>query len=118
MSLIRKVDTRLFRVPLAEVLTDAKHGDHSHLEIVTTTIELDDGASGTGYTYTGGRGGGPICAALPRAVPPFCDHRLCQPRHRLRRARRRGLGLSCGSFRDSSRRFYAPTLRRARVHPW
>ena len=70
MSLIRKVDTRLFRVPLAEVLTDAKHGDHSHFEIVTTTIELEDGSSGTGYTYTGGRGGASIKCMIDHDLAP------------------------------------------------
>lgn len=57
MSKITKIDTRLFNVPLPEVLTDAKHGDHSHFELLTVTIELADGSTGTGYTYTGGKGG-------------------------------------------------------------
>ena len=63
-STIRKVESALYRVPLAEVLSDAKHGDHSHFELVTTTIYLADGSSGTGYTYTGGRGGHAIYALL------------------------------------------------------
>jgi L-alanine-DL-glutamate epimerase-like enolase superfamily enzyme len=57
MTKIKTVESRLFRVPLPEVLSDAKHGDHSHFELVTVRIELEDGSSGTGYTYTGGRGG-------------------------------------------------------------
>ena len=57
MGLIKNIETRLFNVPLAEILSDAKHGDHSHFELVTVTVELEDGSKGTGYTYTGGRGG-------------------------------------------------------------
>jgi len=54
---IAKVDCQLFKVPLPEVMNDAKHGDHTHFELVTTTITLEDGSEGTGYTYTGGKGG-------------------------------------------------------------
>ena len=49
---ISDIEVRLFRVPLTEVLTDAKHGDHTHFELVTTTVSLEDGSEGTGYTYT------------------------------------------------------------------
>jgi L-alanine-DL-glutamate epimerase-like enolase superfamily enzyme len=56
-SLIKKIQTRLFEVPLPEVLSDAKHGDHYYFELVTCTITLEDGTEGTGYTYTGGKGG-------------------------------------------------------------
>lgn len=63
-SLIEQVTSSLYRVPLAEVLSDAKHGDHSHFELVVTTIRLVDGTAGTGYTYTGGRGGNAIYALL------------------------------------------------------
>ena len=52
---IKTIDCTLFRVPLPEVMNDAKHGDHTHFELVTTSITLENGAQGTGYTYTGGR---------------------------------------------------------------
>lgn len=70
MSKIAKVHTRLFQVPLAEVLNDAKHGDHTHFELVTTTITLEDGSEGTGYTYTGGKGGHSIKAMLDYDIAP------------------------------------------------
>lgn len=70
MKKITKIETRLFRVPLAEVLSDAKHGDHSHFELVTVTIELDDGTRGTGYTYTGGRGGSAIKSLIEDDLAP------------------------------------------------
>ena len=70
MSEIVKIRTRLFEVPLAEVLVDAKHGDHSHFELITVTITLKDGHEGTGYTYTGGRGGRSIKAMIDADLAP------------------------------------------------
>ncbi len=70
MPLISKIETRLFNVPLAEVLVDAKHGDHTHFQLVTCTVVLDDGSRGTGYTYTGGRGGHAIRALLEHDLAP------------------------------------------------
>jgi len=71
MSQIRKIDARLFRVPLAEVLNDAKHGDHTHFELITATVELANGIQGTGYTYTGGRGGQAVRAIIEHDLKPF-----------------------------------------------
>ena len=70
MSNISKITSRLFNVPLAEVLSDAKHGDHTHFQLVTVTVELDDGSEGTGYTYTGGKGGTAIKAMLDDDMIP------------------------------------------------
>lgn len=67
---IASVEARLFRVPLSDALTDAKHGTHTHFELVTATITLDDGSSGTGYTYTGGKGGYAIKAMIERDIAP------------------------------------------------
>lgn len=71
MSAIHKIDVQLFNVPLDEVLTDAKHGDHSHFELITVTVTLANGAEGTGYTYTGGRGGRSIEALIRHDLAPF-----------------------------------------------
>lgn len=68
---IQDVTTQLFNVPLAEVLSDAKHGDHTHFELVTVTIRLADGSEGTGYTYTGGKGGRAIEAMINYDLAPF-----------------------------------------------
>jgi L-alanine-DL-glutamate epimerase-like enolase superfamily enzyme len=68
---ISKLDVRLFHIPLAEVLVDAKHGEHHHFELVTVTIKLSDGSEGTGYTYTGGRGGHAIAAMVEHDLAPF-----------------------------------------------
>jgi len=71
MSKIQTIDVQLFNVPLDEVLTDAKHGDHTHFELITVTIKLLDGSEGTGYTYTGGRGGRAIEAMIKHDLAPF-----------------------------------------------
>ena len=67
---IKNIEVRLFEVPLAEVLSDAKHGDHFHFELVTVTITLQDGSRGTGYTYTGGKGGHAIRAMIQHDLAP------------------------------------------------
>ena len=54
---ISKVEVERYLVPLAEVLTDAKHGDHTHFELIVCRVFSDDGYEGVGYTYTGGKGG-------------------------------------------------------------
>jgi L-alanine-DL-glutamate epimerase-like enolase superfamily enzyme len=70
MSSINTIKARLFKAPLAEVLTDAKHGEHTHFELVTVTVTLEDGRHGTGYTYTGGKGGHAIRAMLEHDLAP------------------------------------------------
>ena len=37
---IANIKTQLFTVPLPEVMSDAKHGDHYHFELVTVTVNL------------------------------------------------------------------------------
>ncbi|NDW43578.1 mandelate racemase/muconate lactonizing enzyme family protein [Ruegeria sp. PrR005] len=79
MSRIVSVEPRLFHVPLDEVLVDAKHGDHTHFELVTATVTLDDGATGTGYTYTGGKGGHAIHAMITHDLAPFLRGQAAEP---------------------------------------
>ena len=71
MAAIADVRIRRFEVPLAEVLTDAKHGDHTHFELITATVSTADGFEGTGYTYTGGKGGRAIEAMAAHDLAPF-----------------------------------------------
>jgi len=70
-AVIERIKVQLFAVPLAEVLSDAKHGDHTHFELITVTIECSDGQSGVGYTYTGGRGGHAIAAMIKHDLAPW-----------------------------------------------
>lgn len=71
MTSIESIRVRLFKVPLVEVLVDARHGDHTHFELITATVETDDGSSGTGYTYTGGKGGSAIKAMIEHDLAPM-----------------------------------------------
>lgn len=71
MSVVTEVETRLFKVPLKEVLSDAMHGDHTHFELVTVTVTLDSGETGTGYTYTGGKGGHAVAAMVQHDLAPW-----------------------------------------------
>lgn len=71
MTKITNVSTRLFRLPLSEILSDAKHGDHTHFELITATVTLEDGRKGTGYSYTGGWGGHSIKAMIDHDLTPF-----------------------------------------------
>ncbi len=70
MSKITEVSAELFVLPLAEVLSDAMHGDHTHFELVVVTVRRSDGISGTGYTYTGGKGGRAILAMIQHDLAP------------------------------------------------
>lgn len=65
------IDTEFYKVPLAEVLSDAKHGDHTHFELILCRITCADGTQGTGYTYTGGKGGRAICSLLHDEMRPL-----------------------------------------------
>lgn len=71
MPAIENIAVRVFDVPLAEILTDAKHGDHTHFELVTAVVSFADGSEGTGYTYTGGKGGRAIAAMIEHDLRPF-----------------------------------------------
>lgn len=71
MPTIQSVKARRFMIPLPEAMGDAKHGIHTHFELVTATLTLDDGSEGTGYTYTGGKGGGAIVAMIDQDLAPY-----------------------------------------------
>ncbi|EPX81078.1 mandelate racemase/muconate lactonizing enzyme family protein [Litoreibacter arenae] len=68
---IAAVEVRLFHIPLDEVLVDAKHGDHHFFQLVTATVRLENGSEGTGYTYTGGKGGTAIAAMIRDDLAPY-----------------------------------------------
>ena len=65
-----KAETHYFKLPLDEILIDAKHGNHL-LELIITQVFDQDGEFGTGYTYTGGRGGKAIYSMLQEDIAPF-----------------------------------------------
>ena len=65
------IDVEYYQVPLAEVLSDAKHGDHTHFELILCKITCEDGTQGVGYTYTGGKGGRAIFSLLEDEYKPL-----------------------------------------------
>lgn len=76
---ITAAKARLFQIPLKEVLVDARHGAHHFFELVTVTVTLSDGTEGTGYTYTGGKGGHAIQAMLEHDLIPFLVGKTAEP---------------------------------------
>ncbi|MCF2946748.1 mandelate racemase/muconate lactonizing enzyme family protein [Paraglaciecola aquimarina] len=68
---IKAIEIELYNIPLAEVLSDAKHGDHTHFELILSRVTCEDGAQGVGYTYTGGKGGRAIYSLLHDEMRPL-----------------------------------------------
>jgi len=83
---IHSLTARRYCVPLAETLVDARHGEHTHFELITATVRLADGSEGTGYTYTGGRGGAAILATLRHDLAPWLSGRDATPVEALNEA--------------------------------
>lgn len=67
---IKSIVSNHYRIPLAEVLYDAKHGKHTHFELITVEITLESNLTGLGYTYTGGKGGSAIHRLLVDDLAP------------------------------------------------
>lgn len=76
-SKIANVEAKRYAIPLAEVLSDAKHGDHTHFELIVCEITTEDGITGTGYTYTGGKGGYAIQAIIEHDLVDFLKGKSC-----------------------------------------
>lgn len=57
MSKIKDVIVEYYRIPLPELVSDAKHGVHTHFEVPIVKIQTEEGIEGVGYTYTGVFGG-------------------------------------------------------------
>ena len=67
---ITSVETRHFRLPLAQPMTDATHGMMTHFEVVMVILEAG-GQQGIGYTYTIGLGGKALRALIDDALTPI-----------------------------------------------
>lgn len=59
-----------FQSPSGRGLSWRETWHNSHFELVTTTITLEDGSTGTGYSYTGGKGGYAIKAMIDHDLAP------------------------------------------------
>ena len=65
------MQVKLYHIPLNEVMVDSLHGLHTHFDLITVTLIGDNGVAGTGYTYTGGRGGHAIAALIDKDLRPY-----------------------------------------------
>ncbi|WP_231756956.1 mandelate racemase/muconate lactonizing enzyme family protein [Microbulbifer elongatus] len=74
-STIAATKVEYYQIPLAEVLSDARHGDHTHFEVLVFRVRCQDGLEGVGYTYTGGRGGRAIYSLLQDDIQPLLEGR-------------------------------------------
>ena len=83
MNQVKKIGAHYFRVPLQGHLVDALHGTHSHFELITATVTLEDGSIGTGYTYTGGFGGAAIYAMIVRDLAPQLENQTFETPEKL-----------------------------------
>ncbi len=70
MHTIKDITIAHYKLPLEGNLVDALHGKHDFFELITATVLTDTGISGTGYTYTGGIGGGAIACLLETDLKP------------------------------------------------
>ena len=71
MDKIVDVSVEHFQLPLDEVVSDAMHGDHTFFELVIAQVTTNTGLVGTGYTYTGGKGGSAITVMIRDDLGPF-----------------------------------------------
>ena len=71
MSVISKIETGCYRVPLPVVLSDSTHGDLTHFELILVQIEDTEGSKGVGYTYTVGSGGQAARVLLEHYLKPL-----------------------------------------------
>jgi L-alanine-DL-glutamate epimerase-like enolase superfamily enzyme len=68
--LIREVRADHYCVPLPVALSDSTHGTIRSFELVTARVRDEEGAEGTGYTYTVGAGGAAVHALVARDLTP------------------------------------------------
>lgn len=70
MAKIEKVQTDLYKIPLAQALTDSTHGMMVDFELITVRVTDSDGATGLGYTYTVNDGGAAVAVMVDRYLTP------------------------------------------------
>lgn len=68
---IKNMEVHFFHVPLSNLMIDSLHGNHTHFDLITATLTTEDGLSGTGYTYTGGRGSYSIASMVEKDLRQY-----------------------------------------------
>ena len=81
-KITKKIDVRIFTIPLDEVLVGAKDGAHTHLELISITITDTLGRSG--------KGGHAIAAMASTTLNHSC---MVKTQHRSKRFTTRPLVL-------------------------
>ena len=70
---IKNVETRLYRLPLTEHMTDSMHGVMTHFEVILVKLTTDSGHEGIGYTYTIGQGGAAVQSLIELSLKPILE---------------------------------------------
>lgn len=83
MAKIETIQTDVYQVPLAEVLTDSTHGTMADFELVTVRITDSDGADGMGYTYAVNSGAAAFAVLIDRYLTPILLGREADETDRL-----------------------------------
>lgn len=73
MARIDSVRTDLYRIPLAQPLTDSTHGTMVDFELITVRITDSDGVCGLGYTYTVNYGGAAVAVMIDKYLAPVIE---------------------------------------------
>jgi len=68
---IAALDVSQYRLPLDPPLTDATHGAMTVFDLIIVDIRTEDGATGSGYTYTAGRASGAIRSPIEDDFKPL-----------------------------------------------
>jgi L-alanine-DL-glutamate epimerase-like enolase superfamily enzyme len=69
-SVIARIETGHYLIPLPVVLSDSMHGQMEKFELITCRIADGDGAEGVGYTFTVGMNGAAVFHTIERDLKP------------------------------------------------
>ena len=70
MTIIANVQTDHYLIKLPVTLSDSTHGQMTHFELVTVRIRDQEGAEGSGYTFTVGTNGAAVHTTIQRDIAP------------------------------------------------
>ncbi len=68
---IERIETSVYHLPLVKTLSDSRHGDMTHFEVVLVRVTANTGVQGVGYTYTIGAGANAIRSLIDEVIAPL-----------------------------------------------
>jgi len=80
---IAEIRADCYRIPFARVLSSSRHGRIPDFQLITARVRDDEGAEGTGYTYTIGQGGAAVRAMIALDLAPVLVGEDPRPVERL-----------------------------------